>query len=112
MGKALSNFCVLDLVGGIRGECSSVARTQLYFDMKAFVTVILSRLGPHKEMECPCFAMAAFTVTAVYQARLSDTQSFLGKWTLLSVDITHPSMCAERGFEHKSLVRGGGGAHQ
>ena len=44
--------------------------------MKAFVTVILSRLGPHKEMECPCFAMAAFTVTAVYQARLLDTQSF------------------------------------
>lgn len=43
-----------------------------------------------------------------YQARLVDTQSFLGKWALLSVDITYcPRVCAaQRVFEHKSLVRG------
>lgn len=33
-------------------------------------------LGPHKEMECPCFATPGFTVTAIYPVELLDMQSF------------------------------------
>lgn len=33
-------------------------------------------LGPHKEMECPCFATTGFTVTAIYPVELLDMQSF------------------------------------
>lgn len=44
-------------------------------------------LGPHEELECPCFATPGFTVTAVYPVELLVRQSFLGEWDFMSVDI-------------------------
>lgn len=71
-------FClrIQSSVSGNTWVFSTVGITQLYFDMKAFVTVILAHWDLHKEMECPCFATPGFTVSAIYPVELLDMQSF------------------------------------